>query len=607
MNTPQSLRRFLISVATPSRLRARSLLNLPALRWPGSLLVAVWLSGAGVVEGQQPVARTQPAGPVRAVSAQLNGMALTKGLDTTAWFDWGPDRAYGNSTLATNIGSGIRVVRVSTLLEGLTEGGVYHCCLVVSNSAGVARGFDAGFTTGMRVQNWGSFSAGPPLVPPGLTNLVAVAAGHGHSLAIKNDGTVVAWMVGPSVFYAFDYGQAEVPAGLSNVVAVAGGFSHSLALKEDETVVAWGKYSGGSPVNVPANLTNVIAIAGGDYHSVALKEDGTVVAWGGNSRGQTNVPYGLKDVVAISCGSTHTLALKADGTIATWGLDSGPPPSAATNVVAIATEGWYNLALRADGTVVDWGGPYTDFPMPADLTNIVGIATGYGYGEALRANGTLVGWGRGADVTNIPPGLTNVLSFASGDYHRTGLAPVDLPPVCFPQSRLARINTTLTFPLLAYDPNGDPFAIRITTVPAKGTLYQYTTNGPGEAIYSAGTVVPYPCRVIFVPAPDEYGSPYDTFSFAASDTELDGVPAAYTIAILPQPIIQTASFTSGPPPAVQLAFAGVTNVGYSVLRSATLGSWTYLGAATEVSPGQFSFTDSTITNSAVRFYRVRSP
>ena len=35
-------------------------------------------------------------------------------------------------------------------------------------------------------------------------------------------------------------GQTTVPASLSNVVAVAGGLGHSLALRADGTVAAWG-------------------------------------------------------------------------------------------------------------------------------------------------------------------------------------------------------------------------------------------------------------------------------------------------------------------------------------------------------------------------------
>jgi hypothetical protein len=46
-------------------------------------------------------------------------------------------------------------------------------------------------------------------------------------------GTVVAW--GGNAF-----GESNVPAGLTNVVQVGGGENFSLALKSDGTVVAWG-------------------------------------------------------------------------------------------------------------------------------------------------------------------------------------------------------------------------------------------------------------------------------------------------------------------------------------------------------------------------------
>ena len=74
-------------------------------------------------------------------------------------------------------------------------------------------------------------------------------------------------------------GQSTVPAGLTNVVSVAGGTAHSLALKADGTVVAWGDNSHGQST-VPTGLTGVMAIAAGAYHSLALTTAGTVVAWG---------------------------------------------------------------------------------------------------------------------------------------------------------------------------------------------------------------------------------------------------------------------------------------------------------------------------------------
>lgn len=142
---------------------------------------------------------------------------------------------------------------------------------------------------------------------------VKIAAGGYHSLALKSDGTVVAW--GENAF-----GQTDVPSGLNDVVAIAGGTFHSLALKSDGTVVAWGD-NRGRQSTVPTGLNGVVAIAGGGYHSLALKSDGTVVAWGYSGYGQTTVPTGLSSIVSIAAGGSHSLALKSDGTVVAWGND----------------------------------------------------------------------------------------------------------------------------------------------------------------------------------------------------------------------------------------------------------------------------------------------
>lgn len=68
---------------------------------------------------------------------------------------------------------------------------------------------------------------------------------------------------------------------------IAAGHNHTVGLKEDGTVVAVGANYYGQ-LNV-SGWTNIKAIAGGDYHTVGLKEDGTVVAVGWNGLGQLNV------------------------------------------------------------------------------------------------------------------------------------------------------------------------------------------------------------------------------------------------------------------------------------------------------------------------------
>src|SRR5207245_11062149 len=70
------------------------------------------------------------------------------------------------------------------------------------------------------VVSWGSHVL--PYVQP-LTRFRAIAAGGNHNLALRLDGTVVAWGNSYS-------GEAKVPSRLGSVVAIAPVWDHSLAL-----------------------------------------------------------------------------------------------------------------------------------------------------------------------------------------------------------------------------------------------------------------------------------------------------------------------------------------------------------------------------------------
>jgi hypothetical protein len=103
-----------------------------------------------------------------------------------------------------------------------------------------------------------------------------------------------------------------VPTGLNNVIAIAAGSMHSVALRGDGTVVCWGDNSA-DRTNVPPEATNVVAIAAGEYHTLALRADGTVIALGHNCFGQSAQPPELKNVIAIAAGGCNSLALIGDG------------------------------------------------------------------------------------------------------------------------------------------------------------------------------------------------------------------------------------------------------------------------------------------------------
>ncbi len=155
---------------------------------------------------------------------------------------------------------------------------------------------------------WGNNISGQSTIPSGLANFVAVDAGEGnHSLALRNDGTLVGW-------------GSLGGASLTNVMAIAAGTDHNLALQSNGIVSAWGNYfvNGGGSMSafVPAGLSNVVAIAAGGHHDLALKADGTVVVWGSPAY-VASPPAGLSNVVAIAAGSGQNLALLSNGTVTT--------------------------------------------------------------------------------------------------------------------------------------------------------------------------------------------------------------------------------------------------------------------------------------------------
>src|SRR5690606_24171193 len=83
-----------------------------------------------------------------------------------------------------------------------------------------------------------------------------------------------------------------VPTDLEGVTEVSAGGYFNLALKSDGTVVAWGR-DDKDQCKLPKGLYNGITVSGGWNYSQALKSDGRVVAWGNNNLGQCTVDKNL--------------------------------------------------------------------------------------------------------------------------------------------------------------------------------------------------------------------------------------------------------------------------------------------------------------------------
>ena len=89
---------------------------------------------------------------------------------------------------------------------------------------------------------------------------------------------------------------------------------HNLALKSDGSIVAWGDNTYGQ-IDVPAG-NDFVAIDAGQLHSLALKADGSIVGWGTdgarwyiNDDGRLNIPPG-DGFIAIAAGVTHSMAIR---------------------------------------------------------------------------------------------------------------------------------------------------------------------------------------------------------------------------------------------------------------------------------------------------------
>lgn len=347
-------------------------------------------------------------------------------------------------------------------------------------------------------------------VAAGLTGVQAIAAGDQHALALKTDGTVVAWGNHTS-------GQIAVPAGLTDVVSIAAGGHVSGAVKRDGTVVLWGDPASGS-LTPPAGLTRVrqLAIGGGNsariYHALALRDDGTIVAWGDDTRNQADPPATLGPVVAVAAGDRTSHALRADGTVARWGTNftgALPLPPGLGGVVAIASSGiaGHALALKSDGTVVGWGVNTSGQATPPEgLADVVAIATGGSHSLALKSDGSVVVWGSTTGGRGlVPPALPRAGAVAGSGSASFALAGpgfrIAEPPasqtVAVGGSATLRVQTAAGMPL-AYQWRKDGVALPGATAAAltiaraaaaDAGRYDVLVTGPGIALTSAAATL----------------------------------------------------------------------------------------------------------------------
>jgi alpha-tubulin suppressor-like RCC1 family protein len=286
-------------------------------------------------------------------------------------------------------------------------------------------------------------------------DVVAVAAGDEHALALGASGGVWAWgrnshgqlglgwgAVGPDQpsprlvpALAGEWGTPGGGGGPAppRVVALAAGAAHSLALAEDGSVFSWGWSAGGAlghggghggggggpaggggggvepaPRRVRAldGFGALAAIAAGGRRSAAVTAgEGRVVAWGEEGGGQGGsgqtatpslLPLPLHAVSSLALGRAHALA--ARGPVApalAWG-DGGDGGGAALGVARDAAPGGRSpgpspVLAAPDGGLGARGGG-AESAVPLYLS---AAAAGWKHSLGVTPDGGLVAWGWG--------------------------------------------------------------------------------------------------------------------------------------------------------------------------------------------------------------------
>lgn len=369
---------------------------------------------------------------------------------------------------------------------------------------------------------WGTNPDISPVPATAHQDVIAVATGPSHALALTESGRTVAWGRNQE-------NQTTVPSSATGVTALAAGGRHSVALRGNGSVVVWGDNEF-LQSQVPLGMGfGVTAIAAGGWHTLAIAPGGKVVAWGDNRFGQTSVPTNaLANVVEVAAGDYYSAALKRNGTLVVWGNSQvvSIPSTAQSDVIGIVGSPQHLLAQLSDGRVVAWGwNDYGQCDVPPELQSGTSeLAAGYDFSASLDRDGHLILWGN-TNVTQklaLPAGTVRLRGIHAGSEYLAGI--VDLQP-----PSIGSLSESITFA------EGAPAFLQAPS-PDLVLQYQWYRNG---ALLPGATGA----TLALGPARREHAGSYDLV--VSNGLGVARLPRPVQISVTPRPPMAVAVWPAG--------------------------------------------------------------
>lgn len=529
-----------------------------------------------------PMILVADASDVEPRQATLSAEIDQGNLAATAWFEWGTDTNYGNSTAPQALLSDTNLFSLSETLTGLTKGATYHFRSVATNLQGIAYGEDQSFAAPLGFSVTTLSDNGPGSLRQSIAHgqsgdTITVATNGtitltGSELLITNDLTIVG--PGPELLVVTggSHGGAIRVDSTNATVTISGiGFNNS----EFGSAQERGVFNRGRLELINCAVAD-FQDNGGIFNQGTLILDSTTVS---NNSAQSGGGI-YNDGTASLNNST------VSGNVAHTG---GGIHNTANGSLTINTSNLSGNSSRGSGGAIDNGGTLT-----IESSTFWGNTCEQGGGginnfrnlsiknATITANSASSGGGVYHVSSDITAGLTNTI--ITGNTGNPGANIFD------PLDTVFFINClTNGTPLLAPPGNyGGP----TQTMPPLA----------GSPAIDAGDD-----SVTNVLSTDQRGFP------RVSGAHVDiGAAEAQRASANISPLLTSASFsTMGGTTIFQFAFNTAPNADFTVLTSTKaalpFSVWTPLGLAKQVAPGQYQFTDLGAANQPQRFYQLVSP